>query len=320
MAALRFVLMAKKLFEYRPFIEYAGEITEESGKRQYTSKCGLSCASTTTVLSQYEDLTNDKGEDILEVWGNKMRKLGQDPDLISQESARVGTAAHALIESYLIDGVYPLGSLVEQKLACTAIDNFYSHVDPEYAQVEQPLFFHGNIQKNPENFMLAGRYDNLVKIPDNTFKTVKTGEIISEKFVICDLKTKRSYEKLKKGGVKLKSLGRSDNVDFMFKNCLQASFYAAALTLGTDFKERYGAGITGAVLVYVNEERSKLAYLSHSDLNYYWRIFKDILRDFYGIKPLERNWKQMISDANWRPDYVNGGYTSNIPKEIESIK
>jgi len=80
----------------------------------------------------------------------------------------------------------------------------------------------------------------------------------------------------------------------MFKNCLQASFYAAALTLGTDFKERYGAGITGAVLVYVNEERSKLAYLSHSDLNYYWRIFKDILRDFYGIKPLERNWKQMI--------------------------
>lgn len=308
--------MAKQLFQYEPFIEYAGEITEESGKRQYTSKCGLSCASTTTVLSQYEDLTNAKGEDTLEVWGNKMRKLGQDPDLISQESARVGTAAHALIESYLIDGVYPLGSLVEQKLACTAIDNFYSHVDPEYVQVEQPLFFHGRLQKKPEEFMLAGRYDNLVTIPDNTFKIVKTGEILPQKFIICDLKTKRSYEKLKKGGIKLKSLGRSDNVDFMFKNCLQASFYAAALTLGTDFKERYGAGITGAVLVYVNEEQSKLAYLSHSDLNYYWRIFKDILRDFYGIKPLEKSWKQMINESNWRPDYVNGGYTNNIPKEI----
>jgi hypothetical protein len=271
------------------------------------------------VLSQYEDLTNDKGEDILEVWGNKMRKLGLDPDEISAESARVGTMAHSLIESYLIDGVYPLGSLVEQKLACTAIDNFYSHVDPEYAQVEQPLFFHGRLQKKPEDFMLAGRYDNLVKVPDNTFKIVKTGEILPEKFVICDLKTKRSYDKLKKGGVKLKSLPRMDRCDFMFKNCLQASFYAAALTLGTDFKEKYGAGITGAILVYTNEQCCKLAYISHSDLNYYWRIFKDILRDFYGIKPLEKSWKQLIAESNWRPDYVNGGYTNNIPKEIELV-
>lgn len=312
--------MAKRLFEYTPFIEYAGEITEESGKRQYTSKCGLSCASTTTVLSQYEDLTNDKGEDILEVWGNKMRRLGEDPDEISAESARVGTAAHSYIENYLLWGEYCLGSLVEQKLACTAIDNFYSHVDPEYAQVEQPLFFHGRLQKKPEDFMLAGRYDNLVKIQDNTFKIVKTGEILPEKFVICDLKTKRSYDKLKKGGVKLKSLPRMDSCDFMFKNCLQASFYAAALTLGTDFKEKYGAGITGAILVYVNEERSRLAYISHSDLNYYWKIFKNILRDFYGIKPLEKSWKQLIQESNWRPDYVNGGYTNNIPKEIELIR
>jgi hypothetical protein len=311
--------MAKKLFEYTPFIKYKGEVTEENGKRQYESVCGLKCASTTTVLSQYEDLTNDKGEDILEVWGNKMRRLGEDPDEISAESARVGTMAHSLIEGYLIDGVYPLGSLVEQKLACTAIDNFYSHVDPEYAQVEQPLFFHGRLQKKPEDFMLAGRYDNLVTIPDNTFKIVKTGEIISEKFVICDLKTKRSYIKNKNGTLKLKSLPRFDECDMMFKNCLQCAFYSAALTLGTDFKEKYGAGITGAILVYTNEQRCKLAYISHSDLNYYWKIFKDILRDFYGIKPLEKSWKQLISDANWRPDYVNGGYINNIPKEIELV-
>ena len=308
--------MAKKLFEYTPFIEYAGEITEESGKRQYTSKCGLKCASTTTVLSQYEDLTNDKGEDILEVWGNKMRKLGEDPDEISAESARVGTISHSLIESYLIDGVYPLGSLVEQKLACTAIDNFYSHVDPEYAQVEQPLFFHGRLQKKPEDFMLAGRYDNLVKVPDNTFKIVKTGEIISEKFVICDLKTKRSYEKLKKGGVKLKSLGRTDRVDFMFKNCLQISFYAAALSLQSDFQERYGAGVTGGILVYVNEEQAKLMYLDRSDLNYYFRVFKDILRDFYGLKKLDKSWADLIQAANGVYDYETGCYINHIPKEI----
>jgi hypothetical protein len=312
--------MAKKLFEYEPFIKYKGEVTEENGKRQYESVCGLKCASTTTVLSQYEDLTNDKGEDILEVWGNKMRKLGEDPDEISAESARVGTISHSLIESYLIDGVYPLGSLVEQKLACTAIDNFYSHVDPEYAQVEQPLFFHGRLQKKPEDFMLAGRYDNLVKVPDNTFKIVKTGEIISEKFVICDLKTKRSYEKLKKGGVKLKSLGRTDRVDFMFKNCLQISFYAAALSLQSDFQERYGAGVTGGILVYVNEEQAKLMYLDRSDLNYYFRVFKDILRDFYGLKKLDKSWADLIQAANGVYDYETGCYINHIPKEIVLVK
>ena len=308
--------MAKNLFEYRPFIEYAGEVTEESGKRQYTSKCGLTCASTTTVLSQYEDLTNDKGENVLEVWGNKMRGLGEDPDLISQESARVGTAAHSLVEEYILQGVYCLGNLVEEKIACVAIDNFYSHVDPENSQCEQPLFYDARLQKNPESFMLAGRYDNLVKIPEGVFQVKSTGELLPEKFLICDLKTKRSYDKLKKGGVKLKSLPRMDKCDYMFKNCLQASFYAAALTLGTDFKEKYGAGVTGAVLVYTNEEKCRLAYISHADLNYYWRVFKDILRDFYGIKPLNKTWRRLISDANGGYNYETEQFEDYVPKEI----
>ena len=303
--------MAKNLFDYRPFIEYAGEVTEESGKRQYTSKCGLVSASTTTVLGDYEE----KG--FLEVWKTKMRNLGEDPDLISAESARVGTQAHLYIENYLLWGEYQLGNLVEQQLARVAIDNFYSHVDPENSQCEQPLFYDARLQKNPEPFALAGRYDNLVKIPEGVFQVKSTGELLPEQFLICDLKTKRSYDKLKKGGIKLKSLPRMDKCDYMFKNCLQASFYSACLSLQTDFKTRYGAGIQGAVLVYVNEERCKLAYISHSDLNYYWRVFKDILRDFYGIKPLEKSWKQLIQESNWRPDYANGGYTNNIPKEIE---
>lgn len=302
--------MAKNLFDYRPFIEYAGEVTEESGKRQYTSKCGLKSASTTTVLSQYEN------KDFLEVWKQKKIAEGEDPDLISQESARVGSRSHEYIESYLIDGVYPLGSLVEQKIACVAIDNFYSHVDPELSQCEQPLFYDGRLQKNPESFMLAGRYDNLVKIPEGVFQVKSTGELLPEKFLICDLKTKRSYDKLKKGGIKLKSLPRMDKCDYMFKNCLQASFYAAALTLGTDFKEKYGAGVTGAVLVYTNEEKCRLAYISHADLNYYWRVFKDILRDFYGIKPLNKTWRRLISDANGGYNYETEQFEDYVPKEI----
>jgi hypothetical protein len=311
--------MAKELFEYTPFIKYKGEVTEENGKRQYESVCGLKCASTTTVLSQYEDLTNDKGEDILEVWGNKMRRLGEDPDEISAESARVGTMAHSFVENYLLWGEYPLGTNAENKLACKAIDNFYSYVDPEYAQCEQPLFLNGELLKPPENFRIAGRYDNLILLPEGVFQEVKTGRVLESQYMICDLKTKRSYEKNKNGSVKLKSLGRTDQCDFMFKNCLQISLYSAILSLQTDFKERYGAGVTGAILVYTNEEKSKLMYLNRSDLNYYYKLFKNILRDYYGLSPLKQSWKQMIAFSNGRWDENSGCYINNIPKEIQLI-
>ncbi|MCA2594001.1 MAG: hypothetical protein IM526_02420 [Microcystis sp. M38BS1] len=308
--------MAKKLFEYRPFIEYAGEITEESGKRYYTSKCGIVCDSTTTVLSKYENKTNADGENILDKWGDKMRKQGQDPDRISEESARVGTLSHSLVEEYLLQGVYCSGSLVEEQLARVAIDNFYSHVCPEFANAEQPLFYDARLQKNPENFQLAGRYDHLVKIPDNTFQILKTGEVLESQYMICDLKTKRSYQRNKNGTIKTKALPRTDCVDMVFKNCLQLSMYSATISLMSNFKEIYGSGISGAALVYTNEEKTKILYLSRRDLNYYWRVFKEILRDFYGIKPLERDWKTMIAHANKRYNYDTGEVENNIPKEI----
>lgn len=302
--------MAKKLFEYRPFIEYAGEITDESGKRQYTSKCGLSCASTTTILSNYED------KDFLEVWKSKMRAQGEDPDAIGDESARVGTLAHSFVENYLLWGEYCLGNNVENKLAMNAIDNFYSHVDPEYAQCEQPLFLDGRLLKTPEDFRIAGRYDQLIQIPDNTFQILKTGEILESQYMICDLKTKRSYQRNKNGTIKTKSLPRTDCVDMVFKNCLQLSMYSATISLMSNFKEVYGAGITGAALVYTNEEKTKVLYLSRKDLNYYFKVFKEILRDFYGIRPLERDWKTLIAHANKRYNYDTGEVENNIPKEI----
>lgn len=299
--------MAKQLFEYTPWLEYESEITnEETGKRQYTSKCGLKSASTTTVLSNYEE------KDFLGVWQEKMRSQGEDPDKISEESAQAGTLAHELVEHYLIDGVYPVGNA----LARTAIDNFYSHVNADFAAAEQPLFYNGLLHKKPENIQIAGRYDQLLKIDSGVFKIKKTGEILEEQFMICDLKTKRSYEKLKKGGIKLKSLPRMDKCDFLFKNCLQASMYSATLTLQSNFRYLYGAGVTGAVLVYTNEEVCKLAYLSRTDLNYYWRVFKEILRDFYDIEPLTKSWGKMIEEANWRYCDEVGYHINNVPKEI----
>ena len=314
--------MAKQLFQYEPFIKYKGEVTEESGKRQYESVCGLKCASTTTVLSQYEDLTNDKGEDILEVWGDKMRKLGEDPDLISQESARVGTISHEMVEHYILQGLYPLGDNVENKLAMNAIDNFYSYIDPEFANAEMPLFYNALLEpKNPEPLMLAGRYDQLLCLPANVFQ-FKDGEILDEpQFIIADLKTKRSYQRSPKTGkIKKKSLPRTDVVDMMFKNCLQLAFYSAALTKQTNFKDVYGAGIVGATLVYVNEEDCKICYLNRKDLNYYFKVFKEILRDFYGVKKLEKSWRQMVSHANGRYNYDTGNWENNIPKEIILVK
>ena len=312
MAALRFVLMAKKLFEYRPFIEYAGEITEESGKRQYTSKCGLSCASTTTVLSAYED------KDFLEVWKSKMRAQGFDPDAIGDESARVGTLAHSFVENYLLWGEYCLGNNVENKLAMNAIDNFYSHICPDMAQAEMPLFYDGMLQKNPEPFKIAGRYDQLMRLPANVFQ-YKNGQPLEGQYVIGDLKTKRSYQRNKNGTIKTKALPRSDRVDMVFKNCLQLSMYAASLSLMSDFKERYGAGVTGAVLVYCNEEVAKVLHLDRKMLNYYWRVFKDILRDFYGIKPLGKTWRELIQAANGGYNYETEQFEDYVPREITLI-
>jgi hypothetical protein len=305
--------VAKQLFEYTPFIEYAGEITEESGKRQYTSKCGLSCASTTTVLSQYED------KDFLEVWKSKMRQSGEDPDAIGDESARVGTLAHSFVENYLLWGEYCLGNNVENRLAMNAIDNFYSYVNPDMANAEMPLFYDGMLQKNPEPFKIAGRYDNLIKIDSNVFQ-YKNGQPLEEQFMIADLKTKRSYQRNKNGTIKTKALPRSDRVDMVFKNCLQLSMYAASLSLMSDFKARYGAGITGAVLVYCNEETTKVLHLDRKMLNYYWRVFKDILRDFYGIKPLGKTWRELISAANGGYNYETEQFEDYVPKEITLIK
>jgi hypothetical protein len=98
------------------------------------------------------------------------------------------------------------------------------------------------------------------------------------------------------------------------------SFYAAALTKQTNFKDIYGAGIVGATLVYVNEEDCKICYLNRKDLNYYFKVFKEILRDFYGVKKLEKSWRQMVSHANGRYNYETGEYENNIPKEIMLVK
>jgi hypothetical protein len=305
--------MAKKLFEYEPFIKYKGEVTEENGKRQYESVCGLKCASTTTVLSAYEE----KG--FLGTWQDKMRTQGLDPDEISAESARIGTLAHEYVENYLLWGEYCLGNNVENKLAMNAIDNFYSYVNPDMANAEMPLFYDGMLQKNPEPFKIAGRYDNLIKIDSNVFQ-YKNGQPLEEQFMIADLKTKRSYQRNKNNTIKTKALPRSDRVDMVFKNCLQLSMYSAVLSLQSDFKERYGAGITGAALVYCNEEVTKVLHLDRKMLNYYWRVFKDILRDFYGIKPLGKTWRQLISSANGGYNYETEQFEDYVPKEITLIK
>jgi hypothetical protein len=204
-------------------------------------------------------------------------------------------------------------------LAAVAIDNFYSYVNPDMANAEMPLFYDGMLQKNPEPFKIAGRYDNLIKIDSNVFQ-YKNGQPLEEQFMIADLKTKRSYQRNKNNTIKTKALPRSDRVDMVFKNCLQLSMYSAVLSLQSDFKERYGAGITGAALVYCNEEVTKVLHLDRKMLNYYWRVFKDILRDFYGIKPLNKTWRQLISSANGGYNYETEQFEDYVPKEITLIR
>jgi hypothetical protein len=282
-------------------VSYVSEVTNPDGKRTYYGSNQEPYTSTTTALSEFEDKTT------LIAW--KDRTGHELADEISNESAAQGTAAHKEVENFLLYGKVKDDNI----FANVAIDAFYGHVNLDAVGVEMPLFYTG------KQFKVAGRYDALVKLDSGRFKVKATGKPLDTQYVIADLKTKRSYEPKKKGdGFKLKQLPRIDKVDYLFKNAMQCSMYAAALTLQTDFTSIYGQGVTGAVLVYANEKNSRLMYLDRDNLNYYWAIFREFLRSHATDTPPKQTWAEYVAEANGRYVLTDGGgyYTNNLLKEI----
>lgn len=294
-------LASRSLLTYTPHVSYVSEGTTTKGNRIYYGSNGENYISATTALSKFEDKTT------LEAWRDK--KGHKIADEITSESANQGNIAHMQIENFLLHGKVKEDSI----FADLAIDAFYKHVNLDVVGVEMPLFYTG------KQFKVAGRYDALLKLDSGKFKIKSTGKLLGSQYIIADLKTKRSYEPNKKGnGFKLKQLPRTDKVDFLFKNAMQCSMYAAALTLQTDFPLLYGEGVAGAVLVYVNEKNSKLMYIDRDNLNYYWAIFRDLLRSYATGTSPPKTWAEYIAEANGR--YVltdmGGYYTNNLLQEI----
>ena len=273
-------------FNYTPLYFYKGEITHTCGKREYTDQYDSEYPSNTTVLSNYEP------KYVINKW---IVNVGEDvANTIRNESAQAGTLAHSIVEHYL-----EFRERQTNVYAEVAINDFYSHLDLTKIGIEEPVFYNSN------GLRVAGRYDQLLQIPDNTFKFKNTNNTVSACFAISDLKTKRSY----KNDGKLKALPTANAIQDTFKNCLQASMYAATISLQTNFKEIYGRGIEGAVIVYVNEKKSRLLYLNRADLNYYWTFYKLLLKDYHNIQPLSLSWSEMIQNAK----------VNNLPKEIVKI-
>ena len=280
-------------FGYTPLYHYKREVTHINGKREYTDHLDDVYYSNTTVLSEYENTY------IIDKW---IENVGVEAaNKISFESSQAGTNAHFAVEHYLEHK-----DRIENIYANVAIDNFYGHLDLSRVGIEEPVFY------NYQGLKVAGRYDQLVQIPANTFKFKKSGEFVPACFAISDLKTKRSY----KNDKKLKPLPTANAIQNTFKNCLQESMYSATICLQTDFKKLYGKGVEAGVIVYVNEKKSRLLYLNLADLNYYWRFFKILLRDYHNIAPLSLSWAEMIDAAKCRWDEDLGLYVNNLPKEI----
>jgi hypothetical protein len=288
-----------KQFEYDSLVTYIDEETSEDGNRIYTGSDNLPYISTTTFLGKYEDKSG------LETWKDKWgHDVAKD---IAAESARQGTEAHKLIEDYLFHDIYPHGNVFAELV----IRDFYAHIDREAIGVEHALFY------KKDNLRVAGRADQIIKIPPNTFKFKGTDEFLDEQFVICDLKTKRGYVPRKDGkGMLVKQLPSFNSTSFLLKNLLQVSMYAATLTLQTNFAERYGAGITGAIVVNVNEKSTRLLHINRVNLNWYWRIFLELLQDYYGEKTLTKTWAKFIELSDRRYDWDTETMIDQLPREI----
>lgn len=220
---------------------------EEQG-RIYIDHEDVLYISASSLLSKYEDKSG------LLAW--RKRKGEAVANQLSQEAATRGNLAHKELEHYLEFGTEPVSSFTKQSLS------FYAHVDM-VAVEEQIVFSDGKVR-------FAGRFDQLVSIPSGKFRVENTEDVLSEKKVICDLKTKTRAPNL--------------TMDVIFKNLLQGAAYVVAKEILS--QER----LDGLVLVYASPRTSKTIYLNREDLEYYWEVYYGFLEDYYGIKPLARDW------------------------------
>jgi hypothetical protein len=270
---------------------YKSERIDETGRRIYTNIEDKDFASTTTILSAYEDKTG------LVEWAEKVGQ--EEAERIRVATSERGKLSHALVESFFVT----LGDCEKYKnnpYAKTAVEGFYSRVEP-YMQ-EEVLF-----SEHIPGARMAGRFDQAVYVPPETFTLAADGmstelEYVQEGYIITDLKTKDKQPRL-------------DKVEYLIKNLLQVSSYASML------ENTYKIKVTGAVVVYSVVLKTKQVcrklYINKDNINFYWRHMKRLIEDYNGIRPVRDGyWYDIVKQATCYYDVESETFSNHCPREI----
>lgn len=255
--------------------------TSQSGTRVYTDSAGLEYISCTSLLSLYEDKTG------LNAW---VKKLGIEASNRERDlAAQRGTIAHKYVEDYLESTDKPTTLLgVDCKFARNAITGFYQYVSP--IEMEQLVAF------NDGQVRFAGRFDQLVHVPENTFISSVLGGYVASGRYLVDLKTKKLSKPIKQ--------------EYIFKHLLQLSAYIVAKEIMS------GELIDGAMLVFSYPRSSKLLWLPRNRVDYYWGAFHALMKDYFDVEKLTSTWKQMVLRSEYLWDGYILDFCSNAPVEI----
>lgn len=260
------------------------QITLEDGSRNYICTENKEYISVTTLLSKYENRAN------LNAW---MSRVGEEEATrIRDTTAARGTEAHLHIENFYGFDT----SIIEEynSHAKTAIEGFYSKVKP--VSLEEVVFY-----EHSSGAKIAGRYDQLVTLPSNTFRYKDSEDYVRAGNIIVDLKTKDKQPRL-------------DRVDYIFRNLLQIATYAYILNLSGE-QEVTGACICYAV-VLKTKSLCRLIYLNKDDVLFYWDCVKKLLLDYFKVKSSGLSWVDMITLASYDYDSDQDIFLDHLPREI----
>lgn len=264
---------------------YTGEHIDEQGKRFYVDENETKYVSVTTLLSHYEDKTT------LEQWKERIGE--EEAEKIKNEAADRGKEAHSEIEHYLEHGVLSSEIETPSPYAVVSIDNFYKHITA-YKQ-EEVVF----LKKHP--VYVAGRYDQLVNLPNDKFIYKDTGDPVKGGLILADLKTK------------VKS-PRFDKLDYVLKYLLQLGMYARMI------ERTSGERVEGACLVFAvhlkTKDKCQMLYVNRELLDFYWYKASALILDYFNISKYNGSWKSILQEAHCTYDFDTGQFLNYLPKEI----
>ena len=228
----------------------------ENDSRYYADEDGVEYLSVTSLLSKYSDKTT------LIKW---RERIGDEAaDAIVAEAVLNGKKAHSQIEDYFDNKDF----IVDDIFAKRALDDFYSRV--QLVACEEVVSY----VDDDTGAAYAGRYDQLVYIPEKTFYYEDDlEEYVPSGNYLADLKTKRRLPSL-------------SSYSFYVKHLLQGSAYFNAVR---------HLDIAGFVMVCVGKRKSRLFTIDTELLEYYWSLYERMLIDYYGDRRyLKTFWNEFV--------------------------